>query len=160
MKIKILKIIFKVIFILSFIPYLLVLYGICGGIIGVFSGLKELIRMFEDTYEFCCVLTPTVPACLTYQMCYIFRKKRKIMFICSFIPCIFAFLVAIKESISGIPCMCATYYGLEAFDDAMYGILEIYAHFKIWQICFIFQIVLIILAIIKKMKSKTQLQNN
>ncbi len=151
--------VFKIIFILSFIPYLLVLYGICGGIIGIFAELKELIRMFEDTYYFSCVMVPFVPACLTFQLCYIFRKKRKIMFMCSFIPYIFAFLVSVREAVSGIPYMNSTvYYGLEAFDIAFYGVLEFY-YFPLLQICLIFQIVLIILAIIKKIKPKALIQN-
>ncbi len=150
----------KLIFVLSFIPYLLVLYGVCGGIIGVFTGLKELIGMFEDTYITFFVIIPIVPACLTIQMCYIFRKKRKIMFICSFIPCIFAVLIAINKAVSGVlyPMTGAMYYGLEAFDIALFRVLEVYTGFLILPICLIFQIVLIILSIIKKQKAKKAIQ--
>ena len=70
--------ILKIIFILSFIPYI---FTVCGVIFSIFGDgivTKQLLRLLEDIFESFLVI-PIIPACLTFQMCYIFRKKGKVM---------------------------------------------------------------------------------
>ncbi|MEE0059989.1 MAG: hypothetical protein UE295_04085 [Acutalibacteraceae bacterium] len=146
--------ILKIIFILSFIPYI---FTVCGVIFSIFGDgivTKQLLRLLEDIFESFLVI-PIIPACLTFQMCYIFRNKRKAMFICSFIPCAFALLVILKYMFFGINILGDTmYYGLDALSVGLFGIFIYYVvFFPILPICLILQIVLII-------KNKNQLQNN
>ncbi len=121
--------IFKIIFILSFIPYVYILYLILFG------------RYTLNDIE------PIIPACLTFQMCYIFRRKTKIMFICSFIPCIFVLLLGLQYACFGGHFIGDTlYYGLEGFEIGIFcGFYYYFMVFPIIPICLIFQIGYIII---------------
>ncbi len=148
--------ILKIIFILSFIPYI---FTVCGVIFSIFRdgiGQQQLLKLLDNIFE-CGIVAPIFPACLTFQMCYIFRKNRKAMFICSFIPCIFALLVIFKYMVFGIKFLGDTvYYGLDAFSLGLFGVLIYYVvFFPILPICLILQIGLII----SNKKAKAKLQN-
>ncbi|MEE0264623.1 MAG: hypothetical protein UD936_03255 [Acutalibacteraceae bacterium] len=151
--------IIKAVFILSFIPYVLAvvftLFIICEK--GIET--KQLLRLSEDIFESFLVI-PIIPACVTFQMCYIFRKKRKAMFVCSFIPCVFVLLVILKYMIFGINILGDTvYYGLDAFSVGLFGIFIYYVvYFPILPVCLFFQIVLITLKL-KNNKAENKLAN-
>lgn len=137
--------IFKIIFILSFIPYAYILYSILFGkyvVNGVeLQGVERLLKNISSTLQYE-IFLPIIPTCLTFQMCYIFRGKAKIMFICSFIPFIFMLLLGLQYAFFGGRFLGDTvYYGLEGFEIGIIGGLFYYViAFPILPICLIFQI--------------------
>lgn len=152
--------ILKIIFILSFIPYI---FTVCGVIFSIFrDGIEQqqLLKLLDNVFE-CGIVAPIFPACLTFQMCYIFRKKRKAMFICTFIPCAFALLAILKYMVFGINFLGDTmYYGLDAFGIGLIGVFVYYVmYYPILPICLIFQIVLINSKLIRNKKAK-KIKNN
>lgn len=156
--------IFKLIFILSFIPYLYVLSSILfGGYIvnGVeLHGIERLSKRIMSDFKYFIYYVPIIPICLTFQMCYIFRKKSKIMFICSFIPYLFVLLLCLQYAIFGGRFLGETlYYGFDGFVIGVFGAFAYYVlRVPILPICLIFQIGYIIIKLKnKKMKSRAPL---
>jgi len=143
--------ILKFIFILSFIPYILILYSILfsGYIVNdiELQGTKRLLRSIVSHFHIYVYVKPIIPTCLTFQMCYIFRKKTKIMFICSFIPYLFVLLLALLCAIFGDVFLGETvYYGFDGFELGLFKALIYYIiGFPILPICLIFQVGYIII---------------
>ena len=154
--------IFKIIFILSFIPYLYILYLILFGrytLNGIeLKGIERLLKNIVSTLQYE-IFTPIIPTCLTFQMCYIFRRKSKIMFICSFIPCIFILVLGLQYAFFGGRFIGDTlYYGFEGFEIGIFcGFIDYFMVFPILPICLIFQIWYII---IKLKNRKNSLKEN
>ena len=100
MKAKVLKFIY----IMSFIPYAYLIYLILFGKFNVDGDELQRTERILGNIVFILkynIFMPIIPTCLTFQMCYIFRKKGKIMLMCSFIPCIFVLLLGLKGSFFG-----------------------------------------------------------
>lgn len=138
--------IFKLIFILSFIPYVFVIYSILFGKYtanGIeLNGIERLSKIIILKYHHYTYATPIIPTCLTFQMCYIFRKNSKVMFMCSFIPYFFALLLSLQYAIFGGRFLGETlHYGWNGFIIGIFGIFVYYViDFPILPICLIFQI--------------------
>lgn len=136
---------FKFIFILSFIPYLSIFSFIFFGEYYVddveLHGIQRLLQSLVSFFEYYIYAKPIVPTCLTFQMCYIFRNNSKTMFICSFIPYLFALLIPIYSAFSGIGFIGETFYGYDGFRLGFIMIFLSYIiSFPIIPICLIFQI--------------------
>ena len=150
--------IFKVIFILSFIPYVYILCSILFGryiLNGIeIKGIERLWKNLVAALKYD-IISPIIPTCLTFQMCYIFRKKTKVMFICSFIPCIFVLLIGLQYAFFGGSFIGDTlYYGLEGFELGIFcGFFYYIVKFPIIPICIIFQIVYLIINLKKRKNS-------
>ena len=141
--------ILKILLILSFIPYLYIIYLIFAGKINL-NGveLKGGERILENIKNYIPMYTsfiPVIPACLTYQMCFLFRNNTKKLLICSFIPYMFMILVGILYAIFGINVIWDNVsYGFEAFELAIifqiavgimkYPVIPIYIIFQIYVI--------------------------
>ena len=157
MKSKILKLIFA----LSFIPYLFILFYILFGkyiLNGVeLYGIQRLWNILKDIFEEFIFITPILPACLTFQMCYIFKNRTKIMFLCSFIPCLFVLLLGMYGAFFGARFFGETLsYGLDGFFIGIFFAFYYYIfNFPIIPICLVFQISCII---IKLKNKKTNLK--
>ncbi len=142
--------IFKIIFILSFMPYVYILCSILFGrytLNGIeLKGIERLLKNIASTFQYE-IFVPIIPTCLTFQMCYIFRRKTKIMFMCSFIPCIFVLLLGLQYAFFGGRFIGDTlYYGLEGFEiGILCGFIYYFMVFPILPICLIFQIGYIII---------------
>ncbi len=146
------NIILKVLFILSFIPYLLLVYSIFFGkyiingveIQGMELILKNLSHVFSPSSF--SIFSPIIVACFTYQMCYIFRKNFKRMLICSFIPCAFILLLALHGALFGAKFLGDTlYYGFEGlYIGFLVGIIY-YTSYLIIPACIIFQIICLVI---------------
>lgn len=138
--------IFKLIFILSFIPYVFVIYSILFGKYTAseieLSGIERLSKIIILKYHHYTYATPIIPTCLTFQICYIFRKKSKVMFMCSFIPYLFALLLSLQYAVFGGRFLGETlHYGWDGFVIGIFGIFVYYVmDFPILPICLIFQI--------------------
>lgn len=152
MKIKIAKIIF----IFSFIPYILIIPAIIfqkHTVNGVeLQGLERVVEVLNSYFIQNAYIIPIIPACLTFQMCYIFRKNGKIMFLCTFIPCLFVLLIALQTAIFGGSFIGDTvYYGFEGFEVGL-GVAFIYYAlvYPLLPICLISQIVLIVIKVRKR----------
>ena len=155
MKSKVLNIILKTLFILSFVPYAYILYGIIFGKYiynGVeLKGIERLARLFVDSISYYTQGLPIIPAVLTYQMCYIFRKKPKKMFACSFIPTAIIICAALITGIAGTTFITSKVYGVDAFLlDIMYGFYVNTRVIPIIPVCVVFQIVFLIINSLKK----------
>lgn len=151
--------ILKFIFILSFIPYV---YILCTILFGRYilndvelQGIERLIQRTIYSYRYYVYEIPIIPTCLTFQLCYLFRKKPKLMFICSFIPCLFILLLRIQYAITGGKFLGDTlYYGSEGFEIGIFcGFAYYILKLPIIPICLIFQLICIILKF-KKMKKQ------
>lgn len=140
--------ILKIIFILSFIPYVYILCSILFGgytLNGIeLKGMERLSKRIVSTFKYE-IFEPIIPTCLTFQMCYIFRRKTKIMFMCSFIPCIFILLIGLQCALFGGSFMENTFYGLEGFKIGIFSGFYYFIVFPILPICLIFQIGYIII---------------
>ena len=138
--------IFKLIFILSFIPYVFLIYSILFGKYTAseieLSGIERLSKIIILKYHHYTYATPIIPTCLTFQICYIFRKKSKVMFMCSFIPYLFALLLSLQYAVFGGRFLGETlHYGWDGFVIGIFGIFVYYVmDFPILPICLIFQI--------------------
>ncbi len=139
--------IFKLIFILSFIPYVYIMCSILfGGYIlnGVeLQGIERLLKRSMLDFYYYIYPVPIIPTCLTFQMCYIFRRKTKIMLMCSFIPCIFVVLSGLHYAFFGGQFFGDTlYYGFEGFVIGIFfgGLICYVKCFPLLPICLIFQI--------------------
>lgn len=137
--------IFKFIFILSFIPYVYILYLILFGgytVNGVeLHGIQRLFKKIDAIFSMFIALFPIIPILLTFQMCYIFRRKPKMMFMCSFIPYIFVLLACLQFAFFGVDFIFDETYGLEGF---LLGIIYYVMGIPIIPICLIVQIILYI----------------
>ena len=154
MKSKRLDIVLKVIFIFSLIPYLYFLYAVSVGKYihdGVeVKGIARVIEMFNSYIWYFNMRIPLFPVTFTYQMCYLFRNKPKIMFACSFIPIVILIIYSIHTSIEGVGFMTSTIAGSDAFIlTMMYG-LFLYVVVPILPGCLVFQIVFLIVRAKKK----------
>lgn len=142
--------IFKIIFILSFIPYIYILCSILFGkytLNGIeLKGIERLLKNLVAALKYD-IISPIIPTCLTFQMCYIFRRKTKGVFMCSFIPCIFVLLIGLQYAFLGGKFIGDTvYYGLEGFELGIFcGFFYYFMVFPIIPICIIFQIVYLII---------------
>lgn len=134
--------IFKFIFILSFIPYVYILCWILFGRYIVngaeLHGIERLLESIKDIFQMYIALFPIIPICLTFQMCYIFRRKSKIMFMCSFIPYIFVLLTCLQYAFFGVKFLGSKSYGLEGF---LVGIIYYVMGIPLLPICLIVQII-------------------
>jgi len=135
--------ILKIIFILSFIPYLYILsFILFGGYIenGVeLHGVERIFQSIKDIFQMFIDIFPIIPICLTFQMCYIFRENFKIMFMCSFIPYIFVLLTCLKYAFWGVEFLSSNLlYGIEGF---LVGIIYYVIGIPIIPICLIIQII-------------------
>lgn len=148
--------IFKFIFILSFIPYVYILYGILVGrytVNGVeFHGIQRLLLKTDVVFSMFIAQFPIIPILLTFQMCYIFRRTPKIMFRCSYIPYIFVLLVCLQFAFFGVEFISSKSYGLEGF---LLGIIFYVMGIPIIPICLIVQIILHINIRKKNLKEKS-----
>lgn len=151
----------KIIFILSFIPYILIIPAMIfqkHTVNGVeLKGLERLIAVFDSYFSDYIRITPIIPVCLTFQLCYIFRKKGKVMLGCAFIPYLFLLLIGLQTAIFGATFDDVVYYGFRGFEI---GLTEAFVRYiilyPILPVCFIFQIVLIAIKLRKrKVNSKT-----
>ena len=146
----------KIIFILSFIPYILIIPAMIfqkHTVNGVeLQGLERLIAVFDSYFSDYIRITPIIPVCLTFQMCYIFRKKGKVMLGCAFIPYLFLLLIGLQSAIFGGTFIGDTvYYGLEGFEVGFGGAFIYYSFlYPILPICLIFQIILIVVKLRKR----------
>ena len=148
--------ILKVIFILSFIPYILIIptmifqKHIVNGV--ELKGLERVIEVLNSYFTEYAYITPIIPVCLTFQMCYIFRKNDKVMFGCTFIPYLFLLLIGLQTAIFGGTFIGDTvYYGLEGFEVGFGGAFIYYSFlYPILPICLIFQIILIVVKLRKR----------
>lgn len=137
--------IFKFIFILSFIPYIyivsLILFGgyIVNGV--ELHGIERLLESIKYVFQKYIALFPIIPTCLTFQMCYIFRRNSKIMFMCSFIPYIFALLTCLQYAFWGVVVFGSKSYGLQGF---LAGIICYVMGIPLLPICLIVQIIVYI----------------
>ena len=108
--------IFKILFILSFIPYVYMLYSIlCGRytLNGVeINGIDRILNRAAFVFPYYVRNVPIIPACLTFQMCYLNRKKGNMMFMCTFIPLLFTLLVGLLCVFGGASLMGKPIYGL------------------------------------------------
>ena len=158
----------KIIFILSFIPYLVIVGTIVyGTIFGIYSvngvdvnGLEKFTYYLGNAYWYG-IYIPIIPACLTYQMCYINRKNPRIMFLCSFIPCAFILFMGIIDSIFGVSILSSVNmsYGFEGFQlGVVIGFMIYCTIYPIIPVCMFFQLGCIIYQAIKKKKEKTELK--
>lgn len=143
--------ILKIIFILSFIPYAFLLYPILFSRYVVndieLHGIERLLKIIESIFHDCIYAMPIIPICLTFQMCYIFRKKTKIMFLCSFIPYLFVLLLGLKYAVFGGTFGGETvYYGWDGFEIGIFATFVYYIiNFPLLPICLIFQVGYIII---------------
>ena len=160
--------ILKIIFVLSFIPYIAIIGTIVyGTIFGTYSvngvdvkGIEKFLYCLESAYWYS-IIIPIITACLTYQMCYINRKKPRIMFLCSFIPCAFILFMGIIDSIFGISILSSANmsYGFEGFQlGVVIGFMIYCTIYPIIPVCMFFQLGCIIYQAIKKKKEKTELK--
>ena len=153
--------ILKIIYFLSFIPYLLMIFSIIFRkyVIGDVE-LHGIERFWETIKYFFLedIFYPIIPTCLTFQMCYIFRNNDKIMFKCSFIPYIFLLLFGVKSAIFGASFIGdKLYYGFEGYYIGVFSTGVYYTIvFPILPIYLIFQIAFII---VKRKSRKKQLDN-
>ena len=137
--------IFKILFILSFIPYVYMLYSIlCGRytLNGVeINGIDRILNRAAFVFPYYVRNVPIIPACLTFQMCYLNRKKGNMMFMCTFIPLLFTLLVGLLCVFGGASLMGKPIYGIDGFKLGVAGCLYTYVLIiPIFPICLIFQI--------------------
>ena len=119
---------------------------------GLFESIEEAFYCY--VYEI-----PIVPICLTVGMCYIFRNKTKIMFICSFIPCVFVFLFGVISAFNGISLLGESLtYGFGGFWLGIFiaSFLCYCLNCPVIPICIVFQIICIIRKLKNKIKNKTK----
>jgi hypothetical protein len=158
--------ILKIIFVLSFIPYLVIIGTIAyGTIFGIYSvngvevkGLEKFLSNIGNAYWYS-ICIPIIPACLTYQMCYINRKKPKAMFLCSFIPCAFVLFMGVIDAIFGISIMSSANmsYGFEGFQlGVIIGFMIYCTIYPIIPVCMLFQLGCIIYQAVKNKKAKSE----
>lgn len=151
--------ILRSIFFLSFVSYLIIpgqlLFGqqIVNGV--HVQGIERLLNniLALQNYIF---YVPIIPASLTFQMCYSFRKKPKIMTMCSFIPCVFIVLLGFLRAIFG-GCLFwgGVSYGWEGFKIGISEGLICYNIFlPLLPACFVFQVIQIIRKIFHFIKNK------
>ena len=110
------------------------------------QGVEKIMYIIKQYFYTDMTFVPIVPACLTFQMCYTFRKNSKIMFLSTFIPCLFVLLIALLISIFGGTFMCGPlHYGFEGFRLGLSLAFVCYTFiFPILPVCFIIQIVLVV----------------
>lgn len=156
--------IFKFIFILSFMPYVYILCSILFGKYIVndveLQGIERLLQNTISNFQCYIYTMPIIPTCLTFQMCYIFRKKTKLVFMCSFIPCIFVLLLGLQYAFWGGRFLGDTlYYGFEGFEIGIFsGFVYYVMRVPLLPICLIFQIGYIVIKLKnKKIKGKESL---
>lgn len=151
--------IFKLIFILSFVPYVFIIYSILFGKYtanGIeLSGIERLSKIIILRYHDYTYAAPIIPICLTFQMCCIFRKNSKAMFICSFIPYFFALLLPLQYAVFGGRFLGETlHYGWDGFVIGLFGIFVYYViDLPLLPICLIFQMGYIVI----KLKNRKNL---
>ena len=137
---------FKSIFILSFIPYAYILCWILFAkytVNGVaLHGIKRLFECIKDIFHLYIALYPLIPICLTFQMCYTFRRNSKIMLKCSFIPYIFVLLTCLQYAFWGVTFFGSKSYGLEGF---LVGVIYYVIGIPLLPIYLIFQIIVYII---------------
>lgn len=135
----------KIIFILSFIPYLYLLLNfftlkcfINGNEIHGFERLLEVIKSNFDMLLY----SPVFPTCIFIQTCYICKLQKKMIFI---FPLIIILLAGLKSMFSGFTFITsAAVYGLEGFKDSLLLSLFYYSIiYPIIPIGFIIQLILI-----------------
>lgn len=72
----------KIIFILSFIPYIYILSSILFGKYILndveLKGIERLMKNIVSSYQYYVYEIPIIPTCLTFQICYLFRKSLKL----------------------------------------------------------------------------------
>ena len=156
------NIVLKVLFILSFIPYLLLIYSILFGkyfINGIeIQGMERILNNLSYAFSpnSFSIFSPIIVACFTYQMCYISRKNFKRMFICSFIPCVFIILMGLHGALFGARFFGDTLsYGLDGlYFGVLVGIIY-YTSYLLIPVCIVFQIICLIINRMKKETNKS-----
>ena len=150
----------KIIFILSFIPYLAIISSLIFGsytLNGVeLQGMERIVRILGATLYSLFVWQPIGLACFTFQMCYIFRNKPVVMFACSFIPYVAGFIYALYSAIAGTTFLSEELlYGVEGFFVGLIGVFVYYVmNFPLLPLCFIFQLICVIVFLVKKCRKK------
>ena len=149
--------ILKIIFIISFIPYLLLIYTILTGrymINGTeIHGIERILKNISSSVWYFAYAVPAIPICLMIEISYIFRKKENIIFKCSFIPYIFILAISVFYAFSGVRFLGDTlYYGLEGFEIGIFEGLLFYNRVPIIPVCLIIEIY----HIIKKLKTNNK----
>lgn len=146
----------KTIFILLFIPYIYILSSTLFGKYILndveLKGIERLMKNIVSNYQYYVYEIPIIPTCLTFQTCYLFRKKPKFMFMYSFIPCIFILLLGFQYAIWGGRFLGDTlYYGLEGFNlGIFFGFIYYTLKLPLIPACLIFQIICGIVKIKKR----------
>ena len=152
----------KIIFILSFIPYLAIISSLIFGsytLNGVeLQGMERVVKVLGSCLYTMFIWQPIGLACFTFQMCYIFRNKPLVMFLCSFIPYVVGVLFAIYSSITGVAFMTEELsYGLEGFIIGLIGVYVYFVlNFPVLPLCFIFQMVCVIVFLVRRSKKKKE----
>ena len=148
----------KIIFILSFVPYLMIVSTLIFGrymLNGVeLQGMERFVKLLGSCLFDLFIWRPIGLACFTFQMCYIFRKKQTVMFVCSFIPYGVGVCFAIYSAIAGISFLSdELLYGLEGFVVGLLGVWVYFVlNFPLLPLCFIFQVACVIVFLVRRSK--------
>lgn len=150
----------KIIFILSFLPYLSIISSMIFGsytLNGVeLQGMERAFRILGASLYSLFVWQPIGLACFTFQMCYIFRNKPVVMFWCSFIPYVAGIILALHSAIVGTTFLSEELmYGLAGFFVGLIGVYVYYVmNFPILPMCFVFQVVCVIIYLVRRSRKK------
>lgn len=155
----------KIIFILSFLPYLMIISSLIFGsytVNGVeLQGMERFIKILGSSLYSLFVWQPIGLACFTFQMCYIFRKKPVVMFLCSFIPYVAGILFALYSAIAGVTFLSdELLYGVEGFIIGLIGVCVYFVlNFPLLPLCVIFQVTCVIVFLVRRSKKNKESVN-
>ena len=148
----------KVIFVLTFIPYLAIISSLIFGsytLNGVeLQGMERVVKVLSSCLYTMFIWRPIGLACFTFQLCYIFRKKPVVMFLCSFIPYVVGICFAIYSAMVGISFLSDELsYGLEGFFVGLIGVWVYFVlNFPLLPLCFVFQVACVIVFLVRRSK--------
>lgn len=107
------------------------------------QGLNRLLSTIESSFNMYTYAMTIIPICITFQMCYVFRRNHKIMFFSSFIPWVFVLRLGLRWAFHSDSFFeNIQYHALEVFVIGIFLSLTYFViKFPIIPICLIYQII-------------------